>query len=231
MWAERLRDGAQIEIRPIGPADRDELAAGVRRLSPQSRYRRFFTPASELSEDQLTHLTEVDHHDHEALVALDPGTGHGIGVARFVRLSEEAETAEVAVAVADSWQGRGVATALLDRLAERARAEGVGRFSADILAENRPMLELIGELGDARVLEREHPKGSERRCARRCGRRHGTYCACRTRWVPENGTNEGASSGLGRCLSSFSRYAVETRQASGLSVSGEGSALLAAVRP
>jgi GNAT superfamily N-acetyltransferase len=155
MWAERLRDGAQIEIRPIGPADRDELAAGVRRLSPQSRYRRFFTPASELSEDQLTHLTEVDHHDHEALVALDPGTGHGIGVARFVRLSEEAETAEVAVAVADSWQGRGVATALLDRLAERARAEGVGRFSADILAENRPMLELIGELGDARVLERE----------------------------------------------------------------------------
>jgi RimJ/RimL family protein N-acetyltransferase len=155
MWAERLRDGAQIEIRPIGPDDREELAAGMRRLSPESRYRRFFTPASELSETQLTYLTEVDHHDHEALVALDPETGHGIGVARFVRSPADAETAEVAVAVADSWQGRGVATALLDRLSERARTEGVRRFSADILAENRPMLELIGELGDAHVIERD----------------------------------------------------------------------------
>jgi len=155
MSAERLRDGAQIEIRPIGPGDREELAAGMRRLSPESRYRRFFTPASELSEAQLTYLTEVDHHDHEALVAVDPGTGHGIGVARFVRSPEDAGTAEVAVAVADSWQGRGVATALLDRLAERARAEDVRRFSADILAENRPMLELIGEIGEAHVIERE----------------------------------------------------------------------------
>jgi RimJ/RimL family protein N-acetyltransferase len=155
MWAERLRDGAQIEIRPIRPDDRKELAAGMRRLSPESRYRRFFTPASELSETQLTYLTEVDHHDHEALVALDPETGHGIGVARFVRSAADAETAEVAVAVSDSWQGRGVATVLLDRLAERARAEGVRRFSADILAENRPMLDLIGELGDAHVIERD----------------------------------------------------------------------------
>ena len=155
MSAERLRDGAQIEIRPIVPADRKELAAGIRRLSPESRYRRFFTPTSELSDAQLTYLTEVDHHDHEALVALDPETGHGIGVARFVRSPEDAETAEVAVAVADSWQGRGVATALLDRLAERARAEGVRRFSADILAENRPMLDLIGEIGEAQVIERD----------------------------------------------------------------------------
>ena len=60
-----------------------------------------------------------------------------------MRSPEDRERAEVAVAVADSWQGRGVATALLDRLTERARAEGVRRFSAEILADNRPMLELI----------------------------------------------------------------------------------------
>ena len=46
MWAERLRDGQQIEIRPIRPDDRGELAAGIKRLSPESRYRRFFTPTS-----------------------------------------------------------------------------------------------------------------------------------------------------------------------------------------
>ncbi|MEA2418344.1 MAG: hypothetical protein QOE60_550 [Thermoleophilaceae bacterium] len=147
MWAERLRDGEQILVRPIRPEDRDELAAGMQRLSPESRYRRFFSPTSELSPSQLTYLTEVDHHDHEALVAEQPDSGHGIGVARFVRSKEDDEAAEVAVAVADSWQGRGVATALLGRLTERAREEGVRRFTAEILADNHPMLDLIEELG------------------------------------------------------------------------------------
>ena len=143
MWAERLRDGQEILIRPIRPDDREELAEGMRRLSPESRYRRFFTPTSELSAAALSYLTEVDHHDHEALVALDPDSGHGVGVARFVRSADDPEVAEVAVAVADSWHNRGVATALLDRLTQRAREEGVRRFSAEVLAENRPMLELI----------------------------------------------------------------------------------------
>jgi RimJ/RimL family protein N-acetyltransferase len=156
MWAERLRDGREIVVRPIQPDDRAELAAGMRRLSPESRYRRFFTPTSELTESQLTYLTEVDHHDHEALVAVEPGTEHGIGVARFIRSPEDSERAEVAVAVADSWQGQGVATALLDRLAERARAEGVRRFSAEILADNRPMLELIEEVGPVTTKQRDH---------------------------------------------------------------------------
>jgi RimJ/RimL family protein N-acetyltransferase len=148
MSAERLRDGTEILIRPIRPDDREELAAGLRRLSPESRYRRFFTPTNELSASELSYLTEVDHHDHEALVALEPASGHGIGVARFVRSAEDPEVAEVAVAVADSWQNRGVATALLGRLTQRAREEGVKRFSAEILADNRPMLELIEDLGD-----------------------------------------------------------------------------------
>ena len=148
MSAERLRDGNEILIRPIRPDDREELAAGVRRLSPESRYRRFFTPTNELSASELSYLTDVDHHDHEALVALEPASGHGIGVARFVRSADDPEVAEVAVAVADSWQNRGVATALLGRLTQRAREEGVRRFSAEILADNRPMLELIDDLGD-----------------------------------------------------------------------------------
>jgi len=156
MWAERLRDGEQIMVRPIQPEDRAELAAGMERLSPESRYRRFFTPTSELSAAQLTYLTEVDHHDHEALVALEPDTGHGIGVARFVRSPRDRELAEVAVAVADSWQNRGVATALLERLTKRAREEGVRRFSAEILADNRPMLELIEELGQVTTKQRDH---------------------------------------------------------------------------
>ena len=155
-WDERLRDGDPILVRPIRPEDRDELAEGIQRLSPESRYRRFFSPTSELSQSQLRYLTEVDHHDHEALVAIEPETGEGIGVARFVRSPEDPERAEVAVAVADSWQGRGAGTVLLYRLTERARHEGIRRFSAEILAENRPMLDLIDDLGAVRVTDRDH---------------------------------------------------------------------------
>ena len=42
-------------------------------------------PPSELAPRQLAYLTEVDHRDHEALVALDDG-GVVIGVARYIRL-------------------------------------------------------------------------------------------------------------------------------------------------
>src|SRR5918999_518767 len=132
MWEERLRDGARIEIRPIRPDDREELADGLRRMSPESRYRRFFSAIDRLSDAQLRYLTEVDHRDHEALVARDPEEERGIGVARFVRSETDPELAEVAVAVADDWHSRGVGSALLARLSERARDEGIRRFGAEI---------------------------------------------------------------------------------------------------
>ena len=83
-----------------------------------------------------------------------------MGVARYVRITENAEVAELAVAVVDAWQRRGVGThltsALADRArADRARAEGVKRFSALVLADNELMLSLLDYLGIVRVLRRE----------------------------------------------------------------------------
>jgi RimJ/RimL family protein N-acetyltransferase len=144
----------RIEIRPIRPDDREALADGLRRMSDESRYRRFFSPVAELGERQLTYLTEVDHHDHEALVAVESATGLGVGVARFVRSESDPEVAEVAVAVADAWQGQGIGSELLHRLTARARDEGIRRFSGSILEENRPMRELMAELGEVRVTGR-----------------------------------------------------------------------------
>jgi GNAT superfamily N-acetyltransferase len=108
---------------------------------------RFQAPLTRLSDEQLVYLTAVDHHDHEALVALDPATGHGVGVARFVRVNEH--VAECAIAVIDDWQGRGVGTELLNRLVQRAHEEGVERFTALVLAENADALRLLDRLGDA----------------------------------------------------------------------------------
>ena len=142
-----------IAVRPIEPGDKAALAAAFERLSAESRYRRFLSPHGELSAAELRYLTEVDHHDHEALVALDPATGEGVGVARYVRDRARPESAEVAVAVADRWQGRGVGTLLLHRLVDRAREEGIRRFTALMLADNEPMAHLLEDVGETRVLD------------------------------------------------------------------------------
>ncbi|MGZ8648935.1 MAG: N-acetyltransferase family protein [Solirubrobacteraceae bacterium] len=151
-WPERvaLLDGSEISIRPIRRTDKGRLRAGFERLSPESRYRRFLVPMPRLSPRLVRYLTEVDHHDHEALVALGADTGEPIGVARYVRSDDEADAAEVAVAVVDDWHQRGVATELLRRLAERAREEGIARFTATCLSENEEALELFAELGKTR---------------------------------------------------------------------------------
>jgi RimJ/RimL family protein N-acetyltransferase/nucleotide-binding universal stress UspA family protein len=132
-------------IRPIEPEDRELLRAAFERLSERSRYLRFQSPLTELSDRQLSYLTAVDHHDHEALIALDPDTGEGIGVARFVRINDR--VAECAIVVADDWQRRGLATELLDQLVDRARDEEIERFTALLLAENNDALRLLERLG------------------------------------------------------------------------------------
>ncbi len=136
-----LRDGSRVQIRALEPDDRDALADAFERLSPESRYRRFFAPVARLRSRDLDYLTRVDHHDHEALVAFDPRTGHGVGVARYVRTGPD--VAEPAITVADDWQGRGLGGQLIGALAARAYEEGVRRFDAPVLATNREAIALL----------------------------------------------------------------------------------------
>jgi RimJ/RimL family protein N-acetyltransferase len=134
--------GFRLLIRAVQEDDKPLLAEGFARLSERSRYRRFFRPLDRLSDRDLAYLTEIDHHDHEALAGIDPDTGDLIGVARYVR-SDEAEFAEVSVVVGDPWQRRGVATALLERLVERARLAGITHFVALVMDENTEALKLF----------------------------------------------------------------------------------------
>jgi len=145
-----LRDGARATLRPIAPEDKPLIAATFERRSEESRYRRFFTTKNELSAAELAYLVDVDHTDHEAIIAIDPSNGEALGVARYIRFKDDAEVAEVAVTVADDWQRRGLGRALLDRWTYHARREGVRRFSALVQGDNPGALGLREGVGDTR---------------------------------------------------------------------------------
>jgi RimJ/RimL family protein N-acetyltransferase len=147
----RTRDGVSLEVRPIEPGDREALADGFHHLNAESRYKRFLTPVKELTRPSLDYLTRLDHGDHEALIALTD-EGEIVGVARYIRLADRPEVAEVAVTVADDWQGRGVGSGLLARLVERAEDNGIEDIVGICLAYNASMIHLLEEAG--RVVDR-----------------------------------------------------------------------------
>ncbi len=138
-------------VRPIRPDDAETLRAAYARLSPSSRYRRFFGGVSELSEETLRYLTNVDGTNHFAVVAgiesPDLKTERGLGAARFIRLADDPEIAEPAVTVIDDMQGKGIGRILLKVLSEAARERGVRKFRAQVLASNAPVRALLDEVG------------------------------------------------------------------------------------
>lgn len=149
-----LRDGSQALVRPILPSDKDALAAGLDRLSNESRYRRFLRPVARLSDRELRYLTEIDYTNHFAWVAADPfDQNRGYGVARYVRDPKDPEVAEAAVAIVDDWQGRGLGTILVQVLVATARENGIRVFRGWVLGENREMLGPLERIGATRVAD------------------------------------------------------------------------------
>jgi GNAT superfamily N-acetyltransferase len=151
----RLRDGSHVLIRPVRPDDKPLFVAGFERLSEQSRYLRFMGYKKLLSLRDLEFFTELDHDDHEAIGAIDPFTGEGLAVARYMRFPDDPTAAEAAVVVIDAFQGRGLGSVLLERLVERARRRGIERFEATLFTDNKAMLALFGRIGDVEVLSQE----------------------------------------------------------------------------
>jgi acetyltransferase len=140
----RASDGTQLYVRHVKPTDKALIANAWLQLSEQSQRRRFLAPKPVLTASDLRYLTEIDGHDHVALIAVrldDPS--RVVGVARYVRLKDDPETAEVAVTVADAMQGKTVGKQLGLLLADEARGRGVRRFSASMLADNQPALRLM----------------------------------------------------------------------------------------
>jgi GNAT superfamily N-acetyltransferase len=135
-------------IRPIQPSDAEALRDAFDHWSEESRYLRFHTAMRHLSDRLLEYLTHVDGINHVALVATlaaDPAVGLGVG--RFVKLPNDPQRADLALAVIDDAQGHGVARGLLIELAKEAEARGITIFRMDVLGGNAHVRELLTSVG------------------------------------------------------------------------------------
>lgn len=138
-----LKDGTVAHVRPITPDDAEGLRRFHDQQSEESIYLRFFAPLRRLSDRDVHRFTHVDHHDRVALVATL--SGEIIGVGRYDRTAPG--TAEVAFNISDRMQGKGIGSVMLEHLAAIARDNGVTRFTAEVLPQNRKMLMVFKDAG------------------------------------------------------------------------------------
>ncbi|ORA98505.1 hypothetical protein BST30_25700 [Mycobacterium mantenii] len=142
MTAVELLDGRVVSLRWLAGQDTEAVLALHKDLPDQDLYLRFFTmrPAHlERLAQQLTRLNgmccAVGAFDGDRL----------IGVAHYVVSDDDPQTAEVAIAVAHDEHSVGVGTALLEHLGEVAISRGIRRFTADVLATNHLMLQVLSD--------------------------------------------------------------------------------------
>ncbi len=139
-----LRDGSVATLRLLRPEHRTLLRDGFQKLSPESRYARFFAPKHTLSDDELDYLCNIDQESHFAIGALrelPDGTVDGLGLARFIAVGDGA--AEAAIAVADEMHGRGLGRLLFLRLCAAARERDIATFKCEVLGSNASMKHLL----------------------------------------------------------------------------------------
>ena len=131
--------GRRLRLRLLERGDADLIRRFYGRLSSETIYRRFLSPITLPNEALVRRLVDIDHHDRDALIALD---GDGIaGIARYGTAPSGSH--EVAVVVADDLQGRGLGSLLLKRLAHIARLRGIASFHATMLGDNRRAQALV----------------------------------------------------------------------------------------
>jgi RimJ/RimL family protein N-acetyltransferase len=141
-----LRDGSTVHVCPARPSDAPAMQLLLKGLSDRSRWLRFLSAFPDLAK-AARWAAEVDNDRRYGLVATVDGHGQMIGHAGLERELDRPERAEVALEIADAMQGKGLGTALLCQLAEAANELGIQVLDAEVLPENRQMIQVFRDCG------------------------------------------------------------------------------------
>ncbi len=142
------RKGMRIFFRPIKISDETLLKDFIYSLSDQSLYRRFISVRKDMPHERLQELVVIDYSQETAILAIVGSEDNEeiVGVGRYY-IDSSSHTAEVAFAIRDDFQKRGIGSELLSYLTYLAKRQGLLGFTAEVLAENEPMMHVFEKGG------------------------------------------------------------------------------------
>ncbi len=142
------KTGFQLFLRPVKITDEPLLKAFFYSLSDRSLHRRFLSWRTDIPHERLQDFVIIDYTKEISILAIigDQENEIIVGLGQY-GVDESTHTAEVAVAVRDDYQNRGIGTELLSYLTYLAKREGFLGFTAEVLVENRPMLQVFEQGG------------------------------------------------------------------------------------
>ena len=142
------KTGLEIFLRPVKISDEPLLKDFFYSLSDKSMYRRFFSARKDMPHERLQEFVIIDNLREVmmlAMIAKEQGQDI-VGMGQY-GIDEASHTAEVAFVVRDGHQKMGVGAELLSYLTILAKKQGLLGFTAEVLWENRAMLQLFEKAG------------------------------------------------------------------------------------
>ncbi|MGB0681422.1 MAG: GNAT family N-acetyltransferase [Magnetovibrionaceae bacterium] len=145
----RLRDGTEIELRPIRPEDEPAYAKLLKRLQPQDLYMRFCSDGAGIEREQLAHLTHIDYDREMGFVAVAYDYDNNPEILGSVEImaTPDRQEAEYSILVRSDQKGRGLGRVLMEKIIRYCRTADIGLVFGLILKDNESMLALARKLG------------------------------------------------------------------------------------
>lgn len=140
-----LKDGLNVKFRAIKPSDEEEMRRLFYRFSDTAVYYRYFSSIKAMPHEKMQEYVNVDYRRFMSIVGVieEAGVEKIIAEGRYVRHQDRPMYADTAFVVDDNYQGKGIASFLFNLLAKTAREQGIQTFTADVLADNKPMLKVF----------------------------------------------------------------------------------------
>jgi acetyltransferase len=157
----RLKNGAEVLLRPIKAEDEGRFKELIKSLSAESMRFRFFEVFKEMTHETLTRYCNLDYDRQIAIVAeLQQSNGQIIGAGRVIA-EPDGKSGEFAVLVCDPWQGFGLGSLLMDHIISVAKDMRLAIIFAHVLPNNYKMLQLSEKKGfKMEMLDEETVKAS-----------------------------------------------------------------------
>jgi acyl-CoA hydrolase/RimJ/RimL family protein N-acetyltransferase len=142
------KTGLNILLRPVKIGDEPLMKDFFYALSNDSMYRRFMSVRMDMPHERLQEFGIVNYANRMMILAIVEGDSREtIAAIGQYEINEKMHTAEVALVVKDKYQNMGVGHDLLSYLTSLARRGGLLGFTAEVLVENKPMLNLFKKMG------------------------------------------------------------------------------------